>query len=86
MIDLYLRFDTPTAMLDALRPLGMTYTDDDGVERLATGGHDYAAWEVGEIPGREGWHLNLRVIRDGLDLAPLAPHLVEPRNPVVVWA
>lgn len=73
-------------MLDALRPLGMTYTNDDGQEHASQGSHQYAAWVVGEIPGYEGWHLNLRVIDPDFDVAALEQWRVTPAAPRCVWA
>jgi hypothetical protein len=86
MKDLYLKFtDQPTA-LEVLRPLGMTYTDDDEVEHVSQGGHQYALWEVGEIIGVDGWHINLRIIDVNFDVSGLEAYVVEPQNPVCVWA
>jgi hypothetical protein len=84
--DHYLRFDTPEAMLDALRPLGMTYTDDEGTEHASQGSHQFALWVVGLIEGVEGFHVNLRVIDPELDVSSLAEYEVSPRNPVCIWA
>jgi hypothetical protein len=89
--DHFLKFPTESAMLDALRPLGMTYTEptEDGadlVEHASQGSHQFALHEVGEIPGLDGWHVNLRVIDPELDVSSLEPFAVHPRNPVNVWA
>ena len=72
-------------MLAVLEPLGMTYTDDEGVTKVSQGGHQWAAWEVGEILGKGGWHLNLRVIDPEMDVSALETYAVQPRNPVCVW-
>jgi len=85
MIDYYLKFPDQIAMLEALRILGMTYVIED-VEKVSLGGHQWAAWEVGEIPDRDGWHLNLRVIDPELDVSSLEEYRVNPRNPMCVWA
>jgi hypothetical protein len=88
MTDYYLKFpDQPTA-LEVLRPLGMTYTTEgeEPTEQFSQGGHQWAMWEVGEINGVEGWHINLRVIDQELDVSSLEPYVVTPRNPVCVWA
>jgi hypothetical protein len=86
MTDLFLRFDTQQDMMTTFRELGLTYTDDDDTEHVAQGGHQYALWEVGHIPGREGWHVNIRVIDPNLDVSSLEPYQVFPANPVCVWA
>lgn len=86
MTDLYLRFTNRDAMLDTLRPLGMTYTDDEQVERASQGSHRYALWEVGEIHGIDGWHVNLRVIDPEFDVSSLEPFTVHPTSPLYVWA
>lgn len=86
MIDYYLRFDDQPSMLAALAPLGMTYTDEEGNEHLSQGGHKWAAWQVGEIPGRDGWHVNLRVIDPELDVSALEQYRVYPQFPKCVWA
>jgi hypothetical protein len=86
MTDHYLRFPTPAAMLEALRPLGMTYTDDEGIEHASQGSHQYALHEVGEIEGVEGWHVNLRIIDPEFDVSALAEFEVHPEAPRCVWA
>ena len=86
MIDLYLRFADQAEMLSVLEPLGMTYTDEEGVVKVNQGGHQYALWEVGTIEGRDGWHLNVRQIDMEMDLSSLDPYRVYPPYPVCVWA
>lgn len=91
MTDYYLKFIDQATMLEALRPLGITYTVDateetEAVEMVSQGGHQYAAWEVGEITGVEGWHLNLRVVDTEFDVTSLEQYAVTPRNPRCVWA
>ena len=86
MIDLYLRFADQAEMLSVLEPLGMTYTDDEGVVKVSQGGHQYAAWEVGEILGYTGWHVNIRQIDMEMDLSSFDPYRVYPPYPVCVWA
>jgi hypothetical protein len=85
MTDHYLRFPDQPAALSAFAALGMTHTTDDA-EQLSQGSHQFALHEVGEIPGLEGWHVNLRVIDPELDVSSLEPFAVHPRNPVNVWA
>ena len=86
MMDHYYKFQDRQTMLDALQPLGMTYEDSEGNQQVSQGGHQYAAWEVGEIGGLEGWHLNLRQIDDNLDLSALEQYIVHPTAPRCVWA
>lgn len=86
MIDLYLRFADQAEMLSVLEPLGMTYTDEEGVVKVSQGGHQYALWEVGTIEGRDGWHLNVRQIDMEMDLSSLDNYCVYPPYPVCVWA
>jgi hypothetical protein len=88
MTDHYLKFPDQATMLSALRPLGMTYMSegDEPVEMVSQGGHQYAAHEVGEISGVEGWHLNLRVVDPEFDVSALDEYAVQPRNPKCVWA
>jgi hypothetical protein len=91
MRDYYLRFPDQATMLEALRPLGMTYTteateDTEATEQISQGGHQYAAHEVGEIDGVEGWHYNLRVVNPEFDVSSLEQYAVTPANPRCVWA
>lgn len=71
MVDLYLRFNNQQEMLTVLQPLGMTYTDEEGVEQVSQGNHQYALWQVGTIPQYTGWHVNIRQIDMEMDLSPL---------------
>jgi hypothetical protein len=86
MIDLFLRFDDVDMMLTALRPHAMTYTDDDDQEHVSAGGHDYALYVLGEIPGRSGHHVNLRIISTTFDHSFLEPYSVNPAQPYCRWA
>jgi hypothetical protein len=86
MTDLYLRFDNQQDMMTTFRELNLTYTDDDDIEHVAQGGHQYALWEVGNIPGREGWHVNIRIIDPNFDVSSLEPYQVFPANPFCVWS
>jgi hypothetical protein len=88
MTDHYFRFPDQATMLEALRPLGMTYTTegDEPVEMVSQGGHQFAAHEVGEISGVEGWHLNLRVVDPEFDVTSLEQYAVSPRQPRCVFA
>ena len=86
MTDYYLKFTDQSEMLSILEPLGMTYTDEEGQQHVSQGGHKYAAWEVGAIEGKEGWHLNVRVVNPEMDVSALEPYMVTPQHPVCVWA
>jgi len=91
MRDYYLKFPDQATMLEALRPLGMTYTveateDTEATEQVSQGGHQYACHEVGEIADVEGWHLNIRLVDPEFDLSSLEQYRVEPKNPRCVWA
>ena len=86
MIDLRYKFPDQQTMLDLLAPLGMTYADYDDNPQVSQGGHQYALYEVGEIPGVDGWHLNIRLIDEDMDLSSLEPFIVVPKNPKNVWA
>lgn len=86
MNDLFLRFDTRDAAIAALEPLGMAYADSEGGVHLVQASHGFALWEVGEIPGREGWHINIRVVDPAFDISALEPFRVYPAAPVCVWA
>jgi len=88
MRDTFYKFSDQATMLEALRPLGMTYTTegDEPVEMVSQGGHQYATWTVGEIEGIEGFHLNLRVVDPEFDVSSLAEFEVYPTNPRCIWA
>jgi hypothetical protein len=85
MIDFYYKFIDEAQMLEVLTANSMTYIDDEGVHALQ-GGHQYAAWVVGEINGYEGYHYNLRLVDLNFDVTGLEPYLVNPQNPACVWA
>lgn len=86
MKDYFYRFDDRAAMLAALEPLGMTYSDPEGTLAPSQGSHQYALWETGELTGYEGYHMNLRVIDETLDVSSLEAFQVFPQSPRVVWA
>ena len=83
--DHHFRFPDQATMLEVLRQIGMTYTVED-TEQISQGGHQYAAWEVGEIEGAEGWHYNLRVVDPEFDVSSLEQYAVNPKHPRCVWA
>jgi hypothetical protein len=84
MIDYYYKFLDEAQMLEVLTANGMTYTDE-GIH-ASQGGHQYAAWVVGELIGYEGYHYNLRLVDLNFDVTSLEPYLVSPQNPACVWA
>lgn len=86
MQDLYLVFETRQAALDALRPLGFTFLDDENLEHLSRGGRHHALWEVGDISGVNGWHVNVRIVDPAFDVSSLEPFRVYPASPSCVWA
>jgi len=45
-----------------------------------------ALWEVGEIVGVEGYHVNVRLVNEYFDVSSLEQYVVTPRNPKTVWA
>ena len=59
---------------------------DTANEQVSQGGHQFAAYEVGEISGVEGYHLNVRVVDPEFDVSSLAEFEVLPRNLRCVWA
>jgi hypothetical protein len=85
MIDLYLKFDSYDHMMQVYRSMNLTLVQDD-TEFVSQGGHAYSLWEVGTIPGRDGYHVNMRVIDPTFDHSALEPYQVFPQNPVCVWA
>lgn len=86
MRDLYLRFDSPEQMMQIMTLMNLTYQDDEQNTIVQTGSHEYALWEVGEIPGRSGYHVNMRIIDPDFDVTLLEPYQVYPSQPVCVWA
>lgn len=82
MTDYFYKFTDQSEALSVMADF--TYTDDG--THFSQGGHQYALWEVGEINGYEGWHVNLRVIDESLDVSSLSAFVVTPINPSVVWA
>ena len=84
MIDYFLKFLDKQQALELMQ--SFTYTDEEGNTGWIMGCHQWALWEVGEIPDTEGYHLNLRVIDQELDVSHLEQYSVTPANPVCVWA
>jgi hypothetical protein len=86
MIDYFYKFSDQQTMFDLLLPLNMAFTDEENNTRISQGNHQYAACEVGLIPGIDGWHLNVRLIDPTFDLSTLTPFQVTPQQPYCVWA
>lgn len=89
MQDYYTRFKDQAEATYVLQPLGMTYTDEDGVEQISQGNHQFALWQVGWLPdaaGIDGWCINIRQIDMEINLSSLEPYQVYPPNPQCVWA
>jgi hypothetical protein len=86
MTDLYLRFTDQPEAIAVLQPLDMTYTDEEGVEQISQGSHQFALSIVGEIPSLTGYHLNIRQIDESMNLSSLDSYRVYPPYPVCVWA
>lgn len=86
MIDYRLRFPTIALALAVLRPFGMTYMPEEGNEQFIKGSHQWALDIVGEILGKEGFHINLRLVDITIDVTSLNDYLVYPSSPHRVWA
>jgi hypothetical protein len=84
MTDIYLKFQDQSEALSIM--IDFTYTDDEGTVHLSQGSHQYALWEVGEIPGKSGYHVNIRVIDPEFDISTLLEYQVYPDKPFCVWA
>jgi hypothetical protein len=84
MTDYFLKFLGQQQALEVMQPF--TYTDDEGITHLSQGGHQWALWEVSELNGYEGWHVNLRMIDEEIDVSYLEPYFVHPKQPKCVWA
>lgn len=86
MIDLFLKFQNYQDAISIFKMLGKTQVNYENIEYIIQSTHQYSIWEVGEIPGKDGWHVNLRVIDHSFDTTELEPYRVYPQNPVCVWA
>lgn len=86
MIDLFLKFDSRDHMMQVMTSLSLTHQDEQGQVHLVPGSHECTFWELGEIPGKSGHHVNMRVIDHDIDTSRLEPYRVFPQNSVCVWA
>ena len=95
MRDMYLRFKDADEMLQALITAGFTEDDDGGwlsqsgvcldiVGTIYTTDNPEAEEPV--YKAEPGWHVNLRVVNDDLDMTALDEFIVSPENPARVWA
>jgi hypothetical protein len=84
MRDYFLRFDSRDQAFAAIPYFTCTDMEENPEWIIANG--QWALHEVGEIPGKEGWHINVRVVDPEMDTASLEPYAVNPKNPVCVWA
>ncbi|GAB0645596.1 hypothetical protein [Leclercia adecarboxylata] len=94
MKDLYLRFADAAEMRTQLIQAGFEVDEDQGglyhpdisldvVGVITTSIGDAESVEYVTEPG---YHVNLRVINDGLDLSKLDDFVVSPKTPARVWA
>lgn len=82
-MDLFLRFDDRQHAYDVMNQF---VYDIDGEKILLPSTHQYSLYEVGHVLNTGGWHINLRVIDDTLDISYLEPYRVYPKSPRCVWA
>ena len=94
MKDLYLRFSSKEEAQQQLISFGFEYNEEQGglyhadicldvVGVITTTTSDAESVEYVTEPG---YHVNLRVINDGLDLSSLNGFAVNPKTPARVWA
>lgn len=82
---LYLRAPTEAALLSALDAAGLMTNDEGGNRIPAQASHSHALDVIGILPGKAGYHANLRV--SGEPHEALASVTIEaPGNPMRVWA
>lgn len=81
----YLRTATEAEMLAALDAAGLMGDDETGNRAPMQASHTHALDIIGAIPGKSGWHANLRIVVD-LHEALAAVEIEEPGQPVRVWA
>lgn len=84
MTDLYLKFNDQQHAHEILHDF--TYVTDDNTVKLMTSTLQYALHEVGHILNTGGWHINLRILDDTLDITFLEEYQVYPKTPGCVWA
>lgn len=94
MKDLYLRFESGDEATRQLIDFGF-YNDEEGgglhhpdISLDLVGVIIHSSGEEGskEITVEDGYHVNLRVMDDDLDLSPLDKFIISPKTPIRVWA
>ncbi|UGB01226.1 hypothetical protein LRS40_16185 [Leclercia sp. G3L] len=100
MRDLYLRFADADEMRTQLTAAGFVDDEEQGglyhpdisldvigvitiVSDIENPGQEN---ELIKYSGEPGYHANIRVMNDGLDLSPLDEFIVTPKTPARVWA
>lgn len=83
-MDLYLRADTEAEMNATLIAAGMAYETEDGLFPAEGVCLDI----IGEIPGAEGWHVNVRCgdLTEEQEAELAFAMITPPETPYRVWA
>ena len=85
MTDYSLRFPDEASSFAVAQALDAVSVTEDG-PRLVRFTHRYALDVIGALEGRQGWHVNIRIL-DGSELpAELSQYIVTPEAPARVWA
>lgn len=80
MISLFLRAPDEATLLSALDAAGLM-----GEEGPLTASHTHALDIIGSLPGKAGYHANLRIVGEPHE-ALASVTIPEPDNPMRVWA
>lgn len=92
MKDLYLRFETEVEAKIQLIKLGFNEEQSDlyhsGISLDLVGAivHSSGEGDSIKLTPEEGYHVNLRVMNDELDLSSLDEFIISPKTPYRVWA
>lgn len=86
MKDLFLKFDNQEHMMQVFTSLNMVIESLSGEPCITQANHDYSVYEVGDIPGKSGWHVNMRILNLDWDYSVVVPYQVHPMQPYCVWA
>lgn len=94
MRDLYLRFENEDEAKNHLYPFVFDINEENGETNLPNISVDLVGVivrSVGEGDSiesitEEGYHVNLRVIDDEIDLSSLEDFIISPKTPYRVWA